>query len=294
MIAFRHQPSGNRVSLVCLACLLAACGEAPAGAFEITGRSYDASHVSHMALPKRLREVSGLAMAGPGRVYAHNDERGVVYVIDYLAARVVAEIELGAEDDFEGIATLGERLFLVTSRGVLFESRIGEAAATATATPHPGRLDCEVEGLTAAADGRSLLVACKNLPDDQSGIVVYTWDAGQNAYATSPALSLPEASLSDFLAERFPDRPAPKRIQPTGITVTDSGNLLLVAARQHLLLEFTPEGTPVAAALLDPAVHRQAEGIELDADGRLLLASEGDSKGERKTPGVLSVYEPID
>ena len=288
------------VAILCV--LLTGCGERPVVQFRIAGHAYDTERVQHMALPRALREISGLAAAGPGQVLAHNDERGSIYRIDYLSAEVTGVFSLVeahrtdvVEEDFEGIATVGERLFLVTSGGVVYESRIGDPGDTVAVTRHEGGLDCEVEGLSVAADGRALLAVCKNLPRGEHGIVVYAWDLERLSYDTaSPALAVSRKTLNAFLAGQFPDRPAPKRIQPSGIVVTATGNLLLVAARQFLLLEFTTEGSPVAAVVLDPAIHRQAEGIELDAGGRLLIASEGDGKGDRKTPGVLSVYEPID
>jgi len=285
--------------LVCLGLLLTACGEAPAEPFDIAGHRYDSAHVTYLALARHLREISGLEIAGPGKVYAHNDEHGVIYVIDYETPHVDAITLTCAagddvRDDFEGIAAVGERVFLVTSQGLVYESRVDGTPDSVPVIRHAGGLDCEVEGLAAAPDGRSLLVACKNLPKGGSGIVIHAWNLERQAYEASPVLSIPEETVTDFLTSRFPDRPPPKRIQPTGIALTGKGNLLLVAARQHLLLEFTQEGTPLAAAALDPAVFRQAEGVTVDAVGRLLVASEGDGKGDKKTPGMLSVYEPID
>lgn len=298
----RQAPSWVAASLLAFSALLAGCTEPPLSRFAIAGHRYDTAHVRHMALPKALREVSGLAAAGPGQVYAHNDEQGTIYLIDYQAARVVGTFALTAgngsarvKDDFEGIARIGERLFLVTSRGVLYESRIGASGESVPMTRHRGTLDCEVEGLAVAASGRSLLAACKNLPHGGRDIVVYAWDLERQAYDTaSPALWVAAASLTAYLTAHLPDGAVPKRVQPSGIAVMANGNVLLVAARQHLLLEFTAEGAPVAAVVLDPALHRQAEGLDVDAAGRLLIASEGDGKGDRKTPGVLSVYEPID
>ncbi|HEY5647547.1 MAG TPA: hypothetical protein VIS76_16465 [Pseudomonadales bacterium] len=289
--------TGPQVLLVLsgVALLMAACGGPPVHRFDVAGRSYDSEHATHLSLPKPLREVSGLTAAQSGLVYAHNDEKGIVYVIDYTAPRLVATMPLAGRlrADLEGIATLGARLFLVASTGTLYETRVEAGEEPLPATRHAGGLDCEVEGLTAAADGARLLAACKNLPADGTDITVYAWHPETASYGASPALSVPLARVQQFLAERFPEISVPKKIQPTGIETTATGNLLILAGRQHLLLEFTPEGTPVAAAALDPAVQRQAEGIALTADGRLLVASEGDGKGEKKTAGVLSIYEPI-
>ena len=60
-------------------------------------------------LPRRLREVSGLAMTADGRLLAHHDEAAVVFEIDDASGRVVKQFQLADLDapvagDFEGIA----------------------------------------------------------------------------------------------------------------------------------------------------------------------------------------------
>ena len=292
-------PARKRRAARCLLPLLglfSACGETRVVSFEIAGRQYDSAHVRHLALPKVLREVSGLAVDASGRLWAHNDERGVVYQIDYEAGRVLSRFDLEGrvKEDFEGIAAMNDRLFLVTSRGVIYETRAGEPEESVPFTRHEGDPDCEVEGLAALPDAGSLLVACKNLPGGETGVVVHAWQVGRNAYLPSPELSVPLADVARFLEARFPGEPPEDELQPSGIEIAPNGNRVIVAGRQHLLLELSPEGMPVAAMRLDPAVHRQAEGIAITDDGRLLVASEGDGKGNKKSPGVLSVYEPVD
>ena len=60
-------------------------------------------------LPDRLLEISGLAFIDHNRVIAHDDEQGVLYVIDYATQRIEREIPMRQpppRDDFEGIATM--------------------------------------------------------------------------------------------------------------------------------------------------------------------------------------------
>jgi uncharacterized protein YjiK len=119
---------------------------------------------------------------------------------------------------------------------------------------------------------------------------IYRWDLAAASLDGSATLSIPHAELARFLDSET----SRIKIQPTGITTTESGNLLILAGRQHLLLELTASGQPVASAMLNKSNHRQAEGIALTDNGLLLIADEGGGKGNKKSRGRLSVYHPTE
>ena len=80
-----------------------------------------------------------------------------------------------------------------------------------------------------------------------------------------------------------------KKLRPSGIAVDpDTGNLVIVAARERSVFELAPDGQLISARVLPEADrHRQAEGIEITSDGKLLIADEGGSKRAR-----LAIYSP--
>ena len=81
---------------------------------------------SRFDLPGRLNEISGLAFTPDGRLFGHDDERGRVHEIDPGTGEVGKRFDLGEDmvrDDFEGMAIAGERFFLISSRGWLYEFR---------------------------------------------------------------------------------------------------------------------------------------------------------------------------
>lgn len=132
---------------------------------------YDLEHrAAHFELPRRLQEISGLAFADDGRLFAHGDERGIVYAIDTDTGDVDHGFALGSPSapvpgDFEGIARVGERWFLVSSRGLLYEFRHvaeGEASPIRVTDTGVGG-SCEIEGLTYEPASNSLLLACKTI-----------------------------------------------------------------------------------------------------------------------------------
>src|SRR5690606_17400976 len=85
-------------------------------------------------LPGRLDEISGLASTPGGRLFGHDDERALVNEIDPATGEVGKRFSAGdppLTGDFEGIAVVGERFFLVTSVGILHELREADDRAQA-------------------------------------------------------------------------------------------------------------------------------------------------------------------
>ena len=80
------------------------------------------SHI-HFSLPKDLKEISGLAMSSDGRLFCHNDEKGIIYQLDYKTGTILNKFKLGwltVQRDFEGIAIAENVFYLVTSSGVIY------------------------------------------------------------------------------------------------------------------------------------------------------------------------------
>ena len=107
-----------------LLCLLASCR----GSVDEPAPDVDEKLVMQWQLPGGLREISGLALTGDGRLLAVSDELAIVYEIDYAAGKLVKRFALGdpaLRGDFEGIAVVGETVWLMTSDGQLFASAEG-------------------------------------------------------------------------------------------------------------------------------------------------------------------------
>lgn len=292
----------QRAGLLIGVLLLAACAPPPhavgaagngdAVAMVIAGHTYRAENSTQFVLPGVLTEISGLTLDDAGRLYAHDDERGIVYQIDYQAGHVLARFGLGAglREDFEGIAWLAGRLYMTTSKGQLFAFAVGAPDSMVSYETHTQGLDCEVEGLTRSVDGTALLAACKNRPKGRKALHLHRWQPGDEGWYEEPAVRIQRSQFNDLFESLGIDRP--EKFQPTAVSATPGGNLLLIAGPQKVLLEFTVDGTPVAVAPLRREKHRQPEGIAITNEGILIIADEGDNKGSNRTPGMLTVYRP--
>ena len=238
-------------------------------------------------LPKQWREISGLTTIGANRLLAHDDERGVVFEIDYRDGSIAKAFALSDQrapvaDDFEGIAAAEGRLYLVSSAGRLYE--FGEGADRETVLYNLyatgiGR-NHEIEGLSYDPDQRVLLLISKNARNPQLAdhIAIYRWSLDTKQLVADGPLLIPTA----LLAPRIDS----KQFQPSGIERHPlSGTYFVVAARQCAVAEITPQGQVLAVAKLAAKQHPQAEGIAFTADHALVISDEG--VGKRAT---LTVY----
>lgn len=229
-------------------------------------------------LPGQLTEVSGLAVSPDGRIFAHSDENGEVTELDPATGSRIARFGIGRSPvagDFEGIAWADGRLFLITSEGTIAEFPAGRDDTRVEYRRHVTGLNrtCEVEGLAHDARAGALLVLCKRMYEGgPPGI--YAFELGPMRLDPRP--------------RHVVRAPSGDAVDPSGIVVhAETGHMLVLAARQRRIIELDASGRPVAERELRRSVHRQAEGIELLADGTLLIADEGAGRRAR-----LSWYRP--
>jgi len=235
-------------------------------------------------LPGRLDEISGLAISDDGRLFAHDDERGRVHEIDRSTGDVGPRFDLGeqlARDDFEGIAIVGPRFFLVSSGGILYEFReVADRENTAyRVTDTRVGVRCEVEGLDYDAVLDALLLACKVSAPRNGPIVVERIPLDPDAPRLAP-LTVDRAALPALGVD--PD------FEPSGIAVSPWGSLILVSASREAILEVDREGRVLSGRELSRRRHPQTEGIAFGPDGTLFLADERNDGRPR-----LTAYRPL-
>jgi uncharacterized protein YjiK len=247
-----------------------------------------ASALAKWILPPELGEVSGLALTSDGRLFAHGDERGRVYVIDPRGGALLKRFTIGttageARADFEGITIIEDRILMVASDGMLYEFAEGADGERVSFVVHDTRLghECEFEGVAFDRQGFVVLpcksVETRNLRDH---LVLYRWRLGGGDSTLAP-LAIP-------LGEVIGSNPW-KGLHPSDITVDPgTGNYVLLAAQEKALIEITPSGEVVRATPL-PGKHGQAEGVALTPDGILIV---GDEATNRKASLTLYRWPP--
>jgi uncharacterized protein YjiK len=235
-------------------------------------------------LPKRLREISGLALTADERLLAVADEKAVVYELDYQEGKIIKSFALGdpvVRGDFEGIAVLDNTIWLMTSDGLLFAAMEGPDGHSVRYQKYDtGRGEyCELEGLAQDRVAKTLLLACKETKSKKDDLLISEWSVSNNGIEHVRDVVVPVPLITGIIGK--------KRIHPSGIAIDlQTAERVLIAARQDALIRLTADGALTEAIILEKkGRHKQAEGIELTRDGRLLIADEG-GKGRAR----LAVY----
>lgn len=234
-------------------------------------------------LPRVLEEISGLAVTEAGHVLAHNDERAVIYQLDPPTGEVIKAFSAGIggiRGDFEGIASAGSRLFLMTSSGQILETREGADGDAVSYRMHRTGLEalCEFEGLAYDAHTHSLLLPCKETRTREfaSHLVVLEVKLDPVRPYPVPRIFIPLQELEAMdLGDTF--HPSAVEIHP------GTGGAVLISAREETILETSAQGTLVGGRELRRKSHPQPEGVTFLPDGTLLLADEGQGKRGRLT-----------
>jgi len=246
---------------------------------------YDFEQVVHAStLDWRLREISGIAVGPHGRLYAHNDEEETVFVLDPMTGSILREFYLGmtaVHADFEDIAVVGDRIWMVTSSGELYEFPDGGEGRRVRYRVYRTPLDrrYDVEGLCYDPVTNTLLLACKGFagPRYRDSKAVYSFSLEQKKLLRKPRFLIPRSRLAGI---GHKGRADPSGIERHPLT----GNFLLLSATGTCIVELSPTGEIIDHVRLARSAHPQAEGIAVLPSGDLAISDEG------PTHGRLTIY----
>lgn len=268
--------AASAVTMMLAAPLLGACGDTGSPVTRhvpVEGSLFAAEPDLQWRLPERLREISGLAATADGRLFAHDDERGVVYELDLERERIVKVFALGEPaltGDFEGLAITPDGDFwLMTSTGGFYKFREGADGEQVSYERLNAGTEalCELEGLTYLASENSLILACKHNHDramrDTPILLSWTPDAAQ------PAAEWRRARQS------FSDATAVRRFQPSSVEIDRrTGRIVVLSANDAAMVELGADGALMSARELE-GPHPQPEGAAIMPDGALIISDEG-------------------
>lgn len=276
------------VRTMAAATLLIACGQPATEARPRATSLFAAEADLRVPLPAQIREVSGLAVAPDGRLFAHDDEKGVIHEIDVARGTFVKSFRLGQpvlREDFEGLAITPDGTFwLTTSTGQLYRFREGGDGETVAFERFDAGVEqlCEIEGLAYFAAEDSLILACKIARTRSMG------DTGM--VATQVLLSWSEARGAQewrVLRESFAAAADVRRFRPSGIEFDPStGRIVLISANDAAMVELDGDGALLAGRELE-GEHPQPEGAAILADGSLIIVDEA---RDRDSQAQLSRY----
>jgi len=259
----------------------------------------DENRISTFKLPNKLSEISGLAVTNDNRIFAHNDEKSIVYQLDYNSGKILKSFTVGKKtlkEDFEGIAFVNGLFYLVTSNGDLYEFSEGDDNEEVKYEKYKTFLnaDNDVEGLCYDPNSNSLLLACKGNPGKKlrGNRAVYEFSLDTKELKKKPRFLLPvkdimenyNADFNSKLGEFFLIKD--DTFAPSGIEYnSSSGNFYILSFKGRMIVEISKTGEILKQYFLDSKEHRQPEGITFTAENKLIISDE--SAGKK---AVLTIY----
>lgn len=242
-------------------------------------------HARQILLGKELKEISGIAFSKEGKLFCHNDEKGIVYQVDLNTGDIIKRFKLGMltiNRDFEDITIVDDTFYLVTSDGILFRFKEGQDKESVDYKGFKTGLNKKnnVEGLCYDPETNYLLLACKDDPGNgyEKYKAVYAYSLTENKLIPKPQFLLPLKELEKFSKEN--------KFEPSGIARhPQTGHFFIIAASGSMIVEISKSGQILAMEHLKEKYHTQPEGIAFKSADELWICDEG-----QKNKGTITLY----
>jgi len=227
-------------------------------------------------MPKQLLEISGLSYVDDNRFACVQDELGTIFIYNTASSSVEKEIPFGGVGDYEGLAVVGETVWVLRADGKLFEvSDITAANPSVKEYSTHLTIKQDSEGLCYDKKNNRLLIAIKGAEldaDDYKGI--YAFDLSSKKMNQEPVFKI------DLMNDVFESNGSGKKkkgsINPSGISIhPPSGDMYIVDGRNSKLLITDATGVIKKLHQLNNKEFAQPEGISFNSAGDLFIANEG-------------------
>jgi uncharacterized protein YjiK len=263
---------------------------------------YDLSKpTSSFALPAGLEEISGLTDIDDHTIACVQDERGAVFYVDLRSGSVLKTIAFGPSGDYEGLARVDDRFWVLRSDGLLLEltPRGDDLIVSRRVDLHVGHKD--IEGLGYDPLRKVILVAPKDPPSGRKKKKrdkrhVFALDPASGEQQDALALS---TSVKRIVADAeragiwLPTRTTKKGKEVSAVKVRFSAiavhpvtdQLYVASAIDKALLVFDRDSRLCAAHFFDGRDVPKIEGITFAENGDLIISSEG-----ADSPPLIQVF----
>jgi len=233
-------------------------------------------------MPKELTEISGLSWIDGQRFACVQDELGKIFIYNGASSSVEKEISFGAAGDYEGLAVIGEAVWVLRADGKLFEvdnmnaakPSVIEYATHLTVKQDPESLCYDKK------NNRLLIVIKGDEPGTENYKGIYAFDLHSKKMDQQPVFKI------DLQHKVFADRPDKKKkstINPSDISIHPvSGDMYVTDGHNQQLLITDTDGNIKKLYGLNSKEFAQPEGITFNSAGDLFIANEG-----TKQPGNI-------
>src|SRR5436190_2558628 len=233
-------------------------------------------------MPKSLAEISGLSYIDGQRFACVQDELGKIFIYNTASSSVEKEISFGGAGDYEGLAGVGETIWVLRADGKLFEVS-NMSAAKPSVKEYSTQLTTkqDPEGLCYDKKNNRLLIAIKGAePGNENYKGIYAFDLNAKKMDKQPVFKI---DLQNKVFGNGSDKKKRNTISPSGISIhPGSGDLYIIDGRNPQLLIMDAGGNIKKLYGLNSKEFAQPEGITFNSAGDMFIANEG-----TKQPGNI-------
>jgi len=244
-------------------------------------------------LPDMLHEISGITEIDSLTIACVQDENGILFIYDLKKSRITNHSFFHSDGDYEGIARIGEKFYILRSDGKLYEIsnyKARELTIISYSTEIPAD---DNEGLCYDRNKNRLLMAPKSKiesdDDEKKQRGIYAFNLNTKKITEKPVIVFDLKEIKKYAVQNKIDLPLKSKkkgkkpepeinLRPSAIGIHPVTNKLFVlSGMEQLLFVFNLNGSIEYMEKLDSELFKQPEGITFLNNGDMLISNEGQS-----------------
>ncbi len=240
-------------------------------------------------LPDELLEVSGISWLDQDHFACVQDELGKVFIFNTRLNKIDREIPFGPDGDYEGVAVVGNALYVLRADGVIYgidNFSVNKPQVSLYKTHLTKKEDSE--SLAFDKKNNRLLVAVKGRDarsSDYKGI--YSFDLKTKTMSAQPVYKI---TLTDSIFNEIGSGKPKDAISPSDIDIHPvTGDIYILEGTKPKLLVMSQKGVMLSLHKLKGDEFSQPEGIAFSPDGKMYISNEGN-----KGPGNILQVELVE
>ena len=229
-------------------------------------------------LPESLLEVSGVSWLDEDHFACVQDELGTVFIFNVRLNKIDKEIPFGSKGDYEGIAIVGQTIYVLRADGVIFgiENYSSAGRNVKMYTTHLTKKQ-DSESLAYDKKNNRLLIAVKAVDPNSSDYKgIYAFDLKSKTMSPNPVFKIDlNHSIFDDVNKGKPKN----SISPSDMDIHPvTGDIYILEGTKPKLLIMSPTGALLSLHELKGPDFSQPEGITFSPDGKMYISNEGNKK----------------
>lgn len=240
-------------------------------------------------MPDLLREISGITLKNQESMYCVQDELGAIFEYHLIEENLEQIHRFTDIGDFEDLAVLEDKIYILRSDGLLFPYLINEKQTLETTMLALNTLD--LEGLCVWKN--NIYVASKAAQINQADHKRSIFKLEENKlHKPELYLEIDIDKIKAFASKNYEKLDVSSlQFNPSAIAFHPKTEALYVlSASDRLLLVFKDKKIE-NVILLPSNVYYKPEGLAFSANGDLYISSEGDKKGFVKGSIMFFKYD---